>query len=632
MYLEKYSNNGIEYLRIRKATYNPETKKQKKEIVKNLGPLSKYDNGQPNLYERLKSDFRNGIRGFEGIFKNTPVSQKLSFTFNGDHEVEMKNMGYFILENLYRSLGIEDVLHKTKSQSKIQYDLNGLAKLFVFGRILNPNSKFSTFGKRDDFIFPVCARNSEIQHVYRCLDVLAEKSQAIQKRMNTKIKNSSIGRKVELTYYDVTNYFFETSYGDEDVYVLDEQGNPITGKDGKPLVGTKGLRKPGVCKYRSKKPLVAMGLFMDQNGIPVAFDTFSGNTQDKSTLKEMIVKSINKKELGKIVVVADNGNHAQENLFLLAQKGNGYVMSQSVKQKWNAKPKKKGDTALREWALDEGGYDCRYKVINDASTLNFKSKSRIYERVLERTLEDGTKEKMTVKEKTVIFWSRGHYLKQLRENKKFIVYLESCVENPSKLKDRQRKSQEFIKVLQTDKKTGEIIKTKPLTVLLTDKIEKQKEIMGFYSIVTSEIDKSDSEIIASYHRLSRIEDSFRVLKTDFDARPIFLSNNERIHAHFLICFIALTILRIIQHKVLVLQGKDTFNLEGWESGITAGRLQEALDGHKVATDEKGVCLFTKKTEDLMLVYQATGIDVSQRGLTVDSVSKFRNMINKAKIM
>ena len=156
--------------------------------------------------------------------------------------------------------------------------------------------------------------------------------------------------------------------------------------------------------------------------------------------------------------------------------------------------------------------------------------------------------------------------------------------------------------------------------------------MGYYCIVTSEIDKPDDEIIASYHRLSRIEDSFRVLKTDFDARPIFVNNQNRIHAHFLICFVALTIMRLIQHKILIHQGKDTFNLAGWESGLSAAKIQEALLEHKVATDSNGVCMFTKKSEDLLLIYESLGIDVTQRGLTIDSLARFRKLINKRIFM
>lgn len=623
LYIEKFKNNGIDYLRLAQSRYNPELKKQKKDIVKNLGPLSKFDDGKPDFLIRLRQQFKNGEIEFDGISYTTPIVHSYPFTPNVDHEVEFKNMGYFLLEKFYRDLGIDKLLQLEKSKSKIEYDLDGITRLLVYDRILHPSSKQGSFESKDDYIFPITT-TTDVHEVYRALDVLADKNESIQKRMNTKIKNSTIGRKTELTYYDVTNYFFEIGYNDDDEYKLDVDGNLCLDVDGKPIVLKKGLRKKGVCKNKRKTPLVAMGLFIDQNGIPVSFNTFPGNTQDKTTFTEMINSTLSRKGLGKVVVVADNGNHAQENLYLLAKNGNGYVISKSVKQKWNVKPHKEL-SKMSEWAKDESGYHHRY---NKNGVMTFKSKSRIYD----RSVKDKDDNEMIVKEKEVLFWSLGHYNKQLKDNQKFIEYLESCIDNPDKLKDKQRKSQEFIKVYQTDPKTGEILKTKPVVELLTKKLEKQKEVMGYYCIVTSEIDKSDDEIIASYHRLSRIEDSFRTLKGTLGARPIYLSNPDRIKAHFLICFISLTIMRLIQHHVLKYKDSDPTNLDGWEQGITPDKLQKALCVHTVATDTNGICLFNKKSDDLKLVYDALRIDHVLPRPTIDEVQKFKNKINKTKFM
>jgi transposase len=221
-------------------------------------------------------------------------------------------------------------------------------------------------------------------------------------------------------------------------------------------------------------PLVAMGLFIDRNGLPVSYNIFPGNTQDKTTFKEVIKKSIHTTGVERIIVVADNGMYAQENMFLLVSKGNGYIVSKSVKKHWNTTPTKSEGISLREWALNDSGYT--YKHVE--GVMVSKTKSRIYE----RTLKDSEGNSVTIKEKQVVFWSRKHYEKELHQNKKFVEYLESCKDHPDKLKDKQRKSQEFIKVLQVDKKTGEIVKTKPLVILLEDKINKYKETMGFYSI------------------------------------------------------------------------------------------------------------------------------------------------------
>lgn len=442
--------------------------------------------------------------------------------------IELKNIVFLFLQSIYNSLEIYDLLREIKSNSKIEYDLNGLTKLLVFERILDPQSKKKTFENKDKFLFQIVDSN-DINQIYRTLDVLIENSKKIQNRMNTKIKNSSIGRNTSLTYYDVTNYFFETMYGDEDVYELDENNEIIKDENGEPIIVKKGFRKKGVSKENNKGSIVQMGLFIDNNGIPVSHKLFPGNTQDKTTFKDVLENDIDEMNLGKIITVADNGMNTQENKYLIVEKGNGYIVSKSVKKSWKSQ---------RDWALEDKDYTY---IKNNSNEVVFKYKSRVNEITLTYKNEDGTKSKKIIKEKEIIYWSKKHYEKELHQNKKFIEYLESCKENPDKLKDKQRKSQEYIKVLDIDKKTGEVIKTDKLIVFLDEKLEKYKETLGYYSIVTSEINEDDKEIINRYHGLSRIEDSFRIIKSDLEGRPVYVWTEEHIKVHFLICFISLTI-------------------------------------------------------------------------------------------
>ena len=249
--------------------------------------------------------------------------------------IELKNIGFLFLQSIYNSLGIIDFLNIIKSDSKIEYDLNGLTKLLVFERILDPQSKKKTFENRNKYLFDV-VNSDDINQIYRTLEVLSENSKKTQNRMNTKIKNSSIGRNTSLTYYDVTNYFFETMYGDDDVYELDENNEIIKGENDNPVIV-------------------------------------------KTRINEI--------------------------------------------------------------------------------TITYKN-------------QDSTKSTKVVKEKEIIYWSKKHYEKELNQNKKFIEYLESCKENPDKLKDKQRKSQEFIKTVDVDKETGEIIHPEKVIVFLDKKLEK----------------------------------------------------------------------------------------------------------------------------------------------------------------
>ena len=617
-HIECYKNHGIDYLRISESVYIPELKKQKKTTIKNIGPLSKYDDGKPDFLKRFRQKWKNGELEFDGLTYSTNTPSRNFFEFDNDqNQIELKNIGYFFINNIFDKLGISEVLNRIKSDSKIEYDLNGLTKLLIFERILNPQSKKKTFENKNRYLFPVTT-SEDLNDVYKTLDVLNENSKKIQNRMNTRIKNSSIGRVTDLTYYDVTNYYFETMYGDDDVYELDENNEIVKDEKGQPVIVQKGFRKKGVSKEGKKEPIVQMGLFIDNNGIPVSHKLFPGNTQDKTTFKNVLENDVDDMDLGRIVVVADNGMNTQENKYLIVEKGNGYIVSKSVKKSW----KKMGP-----WALDKNDY---IEIKNSFGEVVFKYKSRINEIELTYKNEDGTKSKKKVKEKEIIYWSKKHYEKEVNQNKKFIEYLEACKEHPDKLKDKERKSQQFIKTVDVDKKTGEVIHPEKVIVFLDEKLKKYKETMGFYSIVTSEIEEKDREIINRYHGLSRIEDSFRIIKSDLEGRPIYVWTEEHIKAHFLICFIALTIIRIMQYKILKYENKSTLNVDGWEQGITAEKIKESLNNFKACSDKKGTCMISKPSAYLEKIAKSLSIDITNL-TTIDKINQLKNHVNKVQL-
>ena len=620
-HIECYRNHGINYLRICQAVWVPELKIQKKKIIKNIGPQSKYDDGKPDFLKRFRKKWKDGELSFDGITYEC-CEQELKNIFEFDdatHYVDFKNIGYLFLNPIFNQLGITDVLNKIKSESKIEYDLVGLVKLLVFERILNPKSKKKTYEERNRYIFPI-VDSEQLKEIYRVLDVLNENSKKIQNRMNTKIKNSSIGRKTDLTYYDVTNFYFETMYGDEEIYETDENGQYVVDdKTGEIKIKEKGFKKKGVSKENRKEPIVQLGLFIDNNGLPVFQESFPGNMQDKTTFTHIIKTSINESDLGRIVVVADNGMNTQENLSLLTDKGNGYIISKSVKRCWKS---------YSPWIQDNKDY---VEIKDNTGVVTFKYKSRIVKRTLKYTdKESGEKHSKEVTEKEIVYWSKKHYEKELHQNQKFIEYLESCKEHPDKLKDKQRKSQEFIKVIKTDPKTGEIVKTKDVVVLLEDKIQKYKETMGYYMVITSEINDDDREIINKYHGLSRIEDSFRIMKGDLDGRPVYVWIKNHIKAHFLICFIALTIIRIIQYKILKYENKSTLNVDGWEQGITAEKIKEALNFFEGCADKKGNCIIKRPSLEFEKIVKALNLEMTNL-TTIDKINQFKNILNKVEL-
>jgi transposase len=552
--------------------------------VRNIGPLSRFDDGRPDYLQRLRKSFAQGAPIIESLsdLADASKAKTIQITFHSDLDADVfsdpKNIGYFLLDSFYDTLGIYDVLNKHKSRSGLRYDLNGLSKLLIFGRTLAPDSKLGTYESRNRYLFDVTP-SENMAEIYRALDCLHEKAEAIQKRMNLKI-TQSIGRNTEMCYYDVTNYYFEIGENDPDE----------TDADG--IVLKKGLRKKGVSKEKRGEPIVQMGLFIDDNGIPIAYRLFPGNNTDQTTLRPALEKTIDTMKLGRVIVVADGGLNSGPNIAHLLDCGNGYILSKSVK---------KSDKEVKAWMLDEEGYEW-----NKTNTFKMKSKIRT------RKIKDANGKLLEITEKLVCYWSKNHYEKEVHENKKFIEYLNAVITNPNKLKDKQKKIQKFLVEQQVDKETGEALHTHKHLSIDCAKVQEYLDLLGYYTIMTSETDKSDEEIISKYHGLSRIEDSFRITKSDLEGRPVFVRTQEHINAHFLTCFISLTMLRLIQYTILKSQDKDTLNLDGWESGLSAERIQRALASWQADALPGGYYRLSKPSDDLRIILSAFGIDSTPR--------------------
>jgi transposase len=525
-------------------------RKYKKRTIKCLGPLERFDDGQPNFLNRLRESYKNGKPIIDELkdFVETPTKPRsVKFELHLDVKetafLNPKNIGYFVLDALYDALGINEVLNLQKSRAGIEYDLNGITKLLIFGRLLNPDSKISTFEEKDKYLFSVTTCENLID-IYHSLDVLDEKSATIQKRMNLKIA-SSIGRQTELCYYDVTNYWFEIHKNDPDE--TDDNGN----------VTRLGLRKKGMSKENRREPIVQMGLFIDDNGLPISYHLFPGNFNDQSTFRPAISSSIFQMGLGRVIVVADGGLNSGANIAHLLDHGNGYIFPKSTA---------KSDRATNDWILEDEGY-----TWNNDQTYKYKSKLRT------RTVIDNDGKTRKIDEKLVAYWSKKQYEKEVYENDKMLDRLNALVKNPQKLKDKPKDLAKFLLELQIDMNTGEVLESQKYYEIDYAKFENYKKLLGYYTLMTSETEKDDLDIIHKYHGLSRIEDSFRNTKSDLETRPVFVRTPEHINAHFLICFCALVLVRLIQYKILKFQNKDTKQIDGWESGLSATKIQDALN-------------------------------------------------------
>lgn len=603
MHIVCSKNHGIDYLQVQES-YSVKTNgvlKNRKRVLRNIGPLTKFDDGKPNFLQRLRQSLKDGnpiINSLTDLVAVKPTDKRITVSFDLTDSVacvsDPKNIGYFLLDALYDFLGIYDVLNRHKSDTKLEYDLNGLTKLLVFGRVLAPDSKQGTFNEKDRYVFDLTSSNN-LKEIYRALDCLNLVSNSIQKRMNHKI-SKTIGRNMEICFYDVTNYYFEIHENDRDAF--DNVGNIIS----------EGLRKKGVSKEKRSEPIVQMGLFIDDNGLPVAYHLFPGNHIDQTTLRPALKKNIDRLDFGRVIIVADGGLNSDKNIAHIGKAGNGYILSRSAK---------KSDKVVKKWILDEMGYEWNEKR-------TFKVKSMIRERKIKD--EDGNKVK--IKEKLVCYWSKKHYDRAVHEHEKFMEYLESVIDHPEKLKGKPKKIEKFLIKKSVDKRTGEEVDTGTKITIDMKKIQERENLLGYYMIMTSELDKSDKEIISKYRGLSRIEDSFRITKSDLEGRPVFVRTPEHINAHFLLCFIALTMIRIIQYRVLQDQKKNTLNIDGWESGVTAERIKKALYSWNADALGNGYYRLTKENDDLNLILKSFKVDVDLRIPTASELRQLKHSFDK----
>lgn len=269
MYVECFKNNGINYLRLvqsNRVTNSKGIKTARKKVVYNIGPLSKFDDGKPDYVERLKKSFKNGIPIISSLEKfcdveNLPIVHNFSIPEGSpDCFGNPKIFSNVLLERILEEIGLRNLFASYKGFTKIKYDVYGFAKLLVFGRLLNPTSKASTINQNDDYYQPILD-NFNPDNVYDTLDFIFNNKDKIIRRINTNLVKKA-NRSPKIIYYDVTNFYFEIENPDEDI--LDENENIIQ----------KGIRKNGVCKEERKLPIVQMGLFMDDNGIPISIESF----------------------------------------------------------------------------------------------------------------------------------------------------------------------------------------------------------------------------------------------------------------------------------------------------------------------------------------------------------------------
>lgn len=599
MHIEQYKSNSRAYLRLVSGKRMKDSQGRSiigKRIVLSLGALAKHDDGKPDYLKRLRESFADGkplIKELEPYVDQAPV-RKWTVTFErGDEKCigEPKRMAPCILDPVFRALGLDELFASVKCASRIKYDLTGIVRLLTYGRIIDPESKRSTMGQNDEYYTPL-VKSTNPDNVYDALDVIYANRKQIVQRMNTCITRG-IGRNPSTVFYDVTNFFFETSRPDDDFE--DKKGNVVT-----------GLRKFGVSKENRRQPIVQLGLFLDDNGIPISFATFPGNTLDHHTLRPAMNETVGDLGIKRFVLVADRGMYSGTNMYAVREAGNGYIVSKSLR---------KTDKSERAWAISPDGYT----IVSD----KFRHKSRI----IKRTVTDEKGRKHEIREKVVVYWSKAFYEREKNENRSFIEFLQKLMDNPGsyRISSAQSKSlRRFLKKEYLNKVTGETIDSTNLVPMIDEtKLNEFNELMGYYQIVTSELDMGDREVIEKYHGLTQIEDQFREMKGTLETRPVFVQTPEHIKAHLMVCFMALTMIRIIQRKTR-LTARPAKADSKWSYGIPGARISEALAGWQ-ALELPGEYyqVLKSKGDDLFAILKAFGMELKPQIYTRGEIREMK---------
>ena len=475
-------------------------------------------------------------------------------------------------------LGLLNFFSSYKGLTKLEYDVYGFAKLLIFGRLLNPASKCATIRQNDDYYEPIL-NDFNPDNVYDTLSFMAANKDRIIRRINTNLVKKA-GRSPEVIYYDVTNFYFEIEDADDD----------ITNEDGEVL--EKGKRKLGVSKEERHQPLVQMGLFMDDEGIPIAIESFPGNTLDHLTLRPAMKKTIDDLDFSRFILIADRGICNYVNLLHLLDAGNGYIVSKSLL---------KSTKKEQEWAYADEGY----KIVSP----DFRYKSRI----VKRTVKDENGNSRQIEEQVVVYWSRKFEQRSIRENKRFLDFLEKLEKSPGSFRitaSQSKSLRRFMKKEYVNQKTGEIVNSSDMRGFIDfEKVKEYRKEMGYYQIVTSELKTAAVDVIDKYHGLTQIEDQFRVMKGDLETRPVYVRTPEHIDAHLFICLIALIMMRIIQKRIRDMdpgKEKDVY----WNVGMSGERIQRALNKWKVDALPDDLYRFADVDDpDLALILKAFNIDI-----------------------
>jgi hypothetical protein len=522
----------------------------------------------------LEDDYDDPVAYFKARAETLTEQQReerepVALVFHPNQRIDIrtqnhKNLGYTVLSFYYHKLKLDKFWDNRRMRGGFDYNPNAIFKLLVYSRVLSPGSKRQAFSGKNNYLDRM---DFTIDDLYRSLSFFA----GYEDDMIAWIDDAVSGmrkRDTSCTYYDVTNFYFEIDQED-------------------------GFRRRGVCKEHRPNPIVQMGLALDADGIPLGYKLFEGNTNDCLTLMPVLKELKGRHKTEHTVVVADKGLNTSDNIAANILDGNGFVFSQSVSRA----PK-----ALQNWVLEDSGY---------AGGNDFKCKDRIAIKTVYIKGDDGKQRKVDIEVREVAFWSRKYAERARAERAKIIEKSLATVARGGMSAAKAHTSVRYVTDTAVVAATGEV--AEHVYSLDDEKICRDEALDGYYCIRSNELDKSAGEIIDIYRGLWRIEETFRVAKSTLEARPVYVSRHDRIHAHFMTCYVALVLVRLIQADL------------GWE--YSAKEIATDLASMTGTLMEKNYYLFGHRTHLSDKLGALAGVDLSRKTL---SLKVMKDILAKTK--
>ena len=498
-FLKKATLKGRTYLSIVESFYSHEKKGTAHKTFKSLGSVETL---KTNGIDDPIAFYQNEVDKLNNERKTTTVPKISDIP-------PIKHLGYFPLKSILEKLGVKKFIDLYKLVTNFDFDLYSILSSLIYARCVNPCSKLRTFHEVLPVLFEEC--DCSYDQILTAVEFFGDNYEKFVELFTNQV-NQKYGINTSKTYFDCTNFYFEIDREDD-------------------------FRRKGPSKENRKDPIVGLGLLLDTNQIPISMKLYPGNESEKPVLRNVINEMKNKNNVtGKTIHVADKGLNCIQNIATSLLNGDGYLFSKSVKMLPEIE---------KTWIKLDNDW---ISVHDKEGKISYRYKSCIDE--FEYTITDANnkKKKVKLKEKRLVTYNPSLAKKQRREINKMVEKAKSLCYSQAK-HEEYGESSKYMSFVSVDE-NGEVGTNKVTAAINNAAIEKDLSLAGYNLLVTSETSMSDQEMYDTYHNLWRIEESFKIMKSDLDARPVFLQKEERIKGHFLICYLAVLLERIFQFHIL----------------------------------------------------------------------------------